>query len=140
MEYDIKDINLAAEGGLRSEWAEREMPVLRTIRERFEREKPLKGIKMAGCLHITAETSNLAKTLKAGGAEVTMCASNPLSTQDDIAAHLVSEGIPVFAISVALLKRGELVMGVVYEINRDECFHAIKGGGAFLNHMPILPR
>jgi adenosylhomocysteinase len=98
MEYDIKDINLAAHGALRSEWAEREMPVLRTIRERFEREKPLKGIKMAGCLHITAETSNLAKTLKAGGAEVTMCASNPLSTQDDIAAHLVSEGIPVFAI------------------------------------------
>lgn len=98
MEYDIKDINLAAQGALRSEWAEREMPVLRTIRERFEREKPLKGIKMAGCLHITAETSNLAKTLKAGGAEVTMCASNPLSTQDDIAAHLVSEGIPVFAI------------------------------------------
>jgi adenosylhomocysteinase len=98
MDYDIKDINLAAQGALRSEWAEREMPVLRTIRERFEREKPLKGIKMAGCLHITAETSNLAKTLKAGGAEVTMCASNPLSTQDDIAAHLVAEGIPVFAI------------------------------------------
>ena len=98
MEYDIKDINLAADGGLRSEWAEREMPVLRTIRERFEKEKPLKGIKMAGCLHITAETSNLAKTLKAGGADVTMCASNPLSTQDDIAAHLVAEGIPVFAI------------------------------------------
>ena len=98
MKYDIKDINLAPDGALRAEWAEREMPVLRSIKERFEKEKPLRGIKMAGCLHITAETANLAKTLKAGGAEVIMCASNPLSTQDDIAAHLVSEGIPVFAI------------------------------------------
>ena len=98
MNYDIKDLGLANEGALRSEWAEREMPVLRTIKERFAKEKPLKGIRLAGCLHITAETANLAHTLKAGGAELTLCASNPLSTQDDIAAHLVDSGIPIFAI------------------------------------------
>ena len=98
MDYDIKDINLANKGYLRAEWAEREMPVLRKIKHRFDKEKPLKGIKLAGCLHITAETANLAMTLKAGGAELTLCASNPLSTQDDIAAHLVENGIPIFAI------------------------------------------
>lgn len=98
MEYDIKDIGLASKGQLRAEWAEREMPVLRTIKERFAKEQPLKGIKLAGCLHITAETANLAHTLKAGGADLTLCASNPLSTQDDIAAHLVDSGIPVFAL------------------------------------------
>jgi len=98
MEYDIKDIGLASKGQLRAEWAEREMPVLRTIKERFAKEQPLKGVKLAGCLHITAETANLAHTLKAGGADLTLCASNPLSTQDDIAAHLVDSGIPVFAI------------------------------------------
>ena len=73
-----------------------EMPVLRKIRDRFYKEKPLKGIKLAGCLHITAETANLAMTLQAGGAVLTLCASNPLSTQDDIAAHLVENGIPIF--------------------------------------------
>ena len=99
MHYDIKDINLAPEGALRAEWAEREMPVLRGIKNRFFKEKPLKGIKISGCLHITAETANLAHTLVAGGAELSLCASNPLSTQDDIAAHLVSSGIPVFAIN-----------------------------------------
>ncbi|MDA1280563.1 MAG: adenosylhomocysteinase [Chloroflexi bacterium] len=98
MNYDIKDIALANKGALRTEWAEREMPVLRTIKERFAKEQPLKGLKLAGCLHITAETANLAHTLKAGGADLTLCASNPLSTQDDIAAHLVESGIPVFAI------------------------------------------
>ncbi|MBC63871.1 MAG: adenosylhomocysteinase [Chloroflexi bacterium] len=98
MDYDIKDINLAKKGYLRAEWAEREMPVLRKIKDRFDKEKPLKGIKLAGCLHITAETANLAMTLQAGGAELTLCASNPLSTQDDIAAHLVENGIPIFAI------------------------------------------
>ena len=98
MDYDIKDINLAKKGYLRAEWAEREMPVLRKIKDRFYKEKPLKGIKLAGCLHITAETANLAMTLQAGGAELTLCASNPLSTQDDIAAHLVENGIPIFAI------------------------------------------
>ena len=98
MDYDVKDMSLAPEGALRAEWASREMPVLRSIQERFAREQPLKGVKLAGCLHITAETANLAKALTAGGAELTLCASNPLSTQDDIAAYLVAEGIPVFAI------------------------------------------
>jgi adenosylhomocysteinase len=95
---DILDIELAREGELRTEWAEREMPVLRSIRERFEREKPLKGMRITGCLHITSETANLVTTLVAGGAEVTMCASNPLSTQDDVAAYLVSQGVSTFAI------------------------------------------
>lgn len=96
--YDIKDPALASEGQLRAEWAGREMPVLASIRERFEKEKPLKGTRIAGCLHITAETANLVEALVAGGAEVTMCASNPLSTQDDIAAFLVREGVPTYAI------------------------------------------
>ncbi|MSQ08130.1 MAG: adenosylhomocysteinase [Dehalococcoidia bacterium] len=98
MKYDIKDLKLAAEGALRAEWAGREMPVLKTIRDRFEKEKPLQGIRMAACLHVTAETANLVSTLRAGGADVIMCASNPLSTQDDIAAHLVKSGVPTFAI------------------------------------------
>jgi adenosylhomocysteinase len=99
MNYDIKDINLAAKGKLRIEWAEQSMPVLRLIRERFSKEQPLKGIRIAACLHVTTETANLARTLKAGGAEVALCASNPLSTQDDVAASLVKDyEIPVFAI------------------------------------------
>ena len=98
MDYDIRDIGLAEKGRLRAEWAEREMPVLRTIKERFAKEQPLNGIRLGGCLHITAETANLAHTLKAAGADLSLCASNPLSTQDDIAAHLVESGIPVFAI------------------------------------------
>ena len=99
MNSDIKDKNLVPKGKLRTEWAERNMPVLRLVKERFEREKPLKGIKISACLHVTSETANLMKTLKAGGAEVALCASNPLSTQDDVAAYLaVAEGIPVFAI------------------------------------------
>jgi len=97
--HDVKNLKLAKQGTLRVEWAERDMPVLRLIRERFAREKPLKGIRMACCLHVTTETANLARTLKAGGAEVRICASNPLSTQDDAAAAMVAEyGIPVFAI------------------------------------------
>jgi len=96
---DIKDPSLAAAGMLRIEWASREMPVLISIRERFAREKPLKGVQVSGCLHITSETANLALALKAGGADLTLCASNPLSTQDDVAAALVAEhGIPVYAI------------------------------------------
>ncbi len=99
LKADVKDLSLAREGQLHIEWASREMPVLRLIRERFAREKPLKGIRISGCLHITTETANLALTLKDGGAELALCASNPLSTQDDIAACLVVEhGIPVFAI------------------------------------------
>ncbi len=97
--HDVKDLALADEGRRRTEWAERSMPVLRLIRERFTREKPLKGKRLAACLHVTSETANLAATLKAGGAEVVLCASNPLSTQDDVAAHLVRDhGIRVFAI------------------------------------------
>ena len=99
VEYDVKDINLAPQGKQRIEWADREMPVLRLIRERFEAEKPLTGVKIAACAHITTETANLARTLQAGGAEAILIASNPLSTQDDVAASLVADwGIPVFAI------------------------------------------
>ena len=96
--YDVKDIALAAEGRIRIEWAYREMPVLKQIRERFIKEKPLKGIKMSACLHVTTETANLMLTLKDGGADVVLCASNPLSTQDDVAAALVEYGIPTYAI------------------------------------------
>ena len=96
---DVKDITLASEGVRRINWAEREMPVLRQIKERFIKEKPLKGLRIAGCLHVTSETANLAITLRDGGADVFLCASNPLSTQDDVAAALVSEyGIPTYAI------------------------------------------
>ncbi|HCU25046.1 MAG TPA: adenosylhomocysteinase, partial [Deltaproteobacteria bacterium] len=99
MNSDIRDKSLSNKGKLRMEWAERDMPVLRQIRQRFQQEKPLKGIKIAACLHVTTETGNLMTTLKEGGAEVTLCASNPLSTQDDLAATLVADyGIPVFAI------------------------------------------
>jgi adenosylhomocysteinase len=97
---DIKSIGLADEGKLRIEWAASRMPVLKLLRERFETEKPLQGIRISGCLHITTETANLALTLQSGGADVVLCASNPLSTQDDVAACLVAEhGIPVFAIN-----------------------------------------
>jgi adenosylhomocysteinase len=96
---DVKDLNLAAAGRKRIEWAEREMPVLRLIRERFEQERPLEGKKMVACCHITTETANLARALKAAGVEAVLIASNPLSTQDDVAAALVVEyGIPVYAI------------------------------------------
>ncbi len=99
MAYHVRDLALADRGKQRIEWAEREMPVLRLIRERFAREKPLQGIRIAACLHVTTETANLMRTLKAGGAQVVLTASNPLSTQDDVAAALVvHEGIPVFAI------------------------------------------
>ena len=96
---DVKDLSLAEAGRKRVDWAERDMPVLRAIRERFEKEKPLAGMRMSACLHVTAETANLARTLKAGGADLVLCASNPLSTQDDVAASLVKhDGIPVYAI------------------------------------------
>lgn len=100
MKYDIKDIALAAKGKQRIEWADRDMPVLQSIRERFEKTKPLKGYRMSACLHVTAETANLMRTLKAGGADMVLCASNPLSTQDDVASALVKHyGIPTFAIT-----------------------------------------
>src|ERR1700690_4064278 len=96
---EIKDINQAEGGRRRIDWAEREMPVLRQIRERFEKEKPLKGVRLSACLHVTTETANLARTLQAGGADLVLCASNPLSTQDEAAASLVVDhGISVFAI------------------------------------------
>jgi adenosylhomocysteinase len=97
--YDIKDLNLAEGGRRRIEWAEREMPVLRQIRERFLKEKPLKGMRVSACLHVTTETANLMRTLQDGGADVVLTASNPLSTQDDVAAALVNQfEIPVYAI------------------------------------------
>src|SRR5216117_2886571 len=97
--YDVKDLALAAEGKRRIEWADRQMPVLSAIRERFEQEQPLSGYRISACLHVTTETANLMRTLKAGGADVVLCASNPLSTQDDVAAALVDEfDIPTFAI------------------------------------------
>jgi adenosylhomocysteinase len=97
--YDIKDLALADEGKRRTEWAERSMPVLRQIRARFAKERPLKGIKLSACLHVTTETANLMQTLRAAGAEIALCASNPLSTQDDVAAHLVRDhGVHVYAI------------------------------------------
>jgi adenosylhomocysteinase len=99
MDYDVRDISLAEKGKLRVEWAVRSMPVLRLIQKRFERKKPLRGVRLAACLHVTTETAALMKTLKAGGAEVRLCASNPLSTQDDVAAFLAHGlNIPVFAI------------------------------------------
>ena len=97
--YDVKDIKLAKEGALRIEWANQSMPVLNRIEKRFAKEKPLKGVRLAACLHVTTETASLMKTLKAGGASVSLCASNPLSTQDDVAASLSkNDKIPVFAI------------------------------------------
>ncbi|SHG17871.1 adenosylhomocysteinase [Desulfacinum infernum DSM 9756] len=99
MDFHIKDEALAEKGRLRIEWAAKSMPVLRSIKERFEKEKPLAGVRIAACLHVTTETAALAQTLQAGGADVRLCASNPLSTQDDVAASLVvHDGIPVFAI------------------------------------------
>src|ERR1700761_5581982 len=97
--HDVRDLALAPEGLRRIMWADRQMPVLTAIRERFEAEQPLTGYRISACLHVTTETANLMRTLKAGGADVVLCASNPLSTQDDVAAALVSEyDISVFAI------------------------------------------
>src|SRR6266568_2496984 len=97
--YDIKDVSLAEPGLARVRWAEGQMPVLRRIRERFRRDKPLAGLRLGACLHVTTETANLMIALKAAGASITLCASNPLSTQDEVAAVLAGEfGIPTFAI------------------------------------------
>src|ERR1700751_6456605 len=97
VEFDVKDISLSGHGKQRIEWAEREMPVLRLIRERFGEEQPLKGVRLVACAHITTETANLARALQAGGADALLIASNPLSPQDDVAASLVSDcGISVF--------------------------------------------
>src|SRR5438477_7240264 len=118
--YDVKDLALAEEGRRRIEWADRQMPVLAAIRERFEAEQPLAGLRISACLHVTTETAHLMHTLQAGGADVTLCASNPLSTQDDVAAALVEEGISTFAI------KGE---------DRNTYFQHIK---AALDHAPQM--
>ncbi|HTR02985.1 MAG TPA: adenosylhomocysteinase [Thermoanaerobaculia bacterium] len=97
--HDVRDLGLASKGKARIEWADASMPVLRLIRERFEKERPLTGVRLSACLHVTSETANLARTLKAGGADLVLCASNPLSTQDDVAASLVADyGVAVYAI------------------------------------------
>ena len=96
--YDVKDMSLAEEGRLRIDWAAKEMPVVKLIKERFGKEKPLTGVRISACLHVTTETANLALALKEGGAKLVLCASNPLSTQDDVAAALVDYGVPVNAI------------------------------------------
>src|SRR3970040_2640830 len=98
LDYDVKDLSLATQGKLKIEWAGREMKVLEQIRKRFEKEKPLRGITLAACLHVTSETGNLMLTLRAGGAKPILCASNPLSNQEHVAASLAKNlGIPVFA-------------------------------------------
>src|SRR5215831_6661763 len=98
-DFDVADLSQAPGGKFRIDWAEQEMPVLRQIRERFAKEKPLKGLRISACLHVTTETANLMATLQAGGADIVLCASNPLSTQDDVAASLVANyEIPVYAI------------------------------------------
>ena len=121
MKYEIKDGGLASEGKKRIEWADNDMPVLKIIREKFAKEKPFKGLKMSACLHVTAETANLVRTLQAGGANIVLCASNPLSTQDDVAASLVKDyKIPVFAI------KGE---------NKDTFFKHLKSA---IEHKPNI--
>ena len=125
MGYDVKDVSLAEAGGLRIEYAEQHMPVLRDIRERFEKEKPLKGVRLGACLHVTTETANLMRTLKAGGAEVALCASNPLSTQDDVAAWLAADlKIPVFAVkgedNDTYYQHLESVIGLRPQISMDD--------------------
>jgi adenosylhomocysteinase len=145
--HDVKDLALAPDGVVRIEWADRQMPVLVAIRDRFEREQPLAGNRISACLHVTSETANLARTLRAGGADVVLCASNPLSTQDDVAAALVAEyGIPVFAIrgedeetyyshiSAAVdhhpqltMDDGADVIGVLHKDRRDQLTEIIGG-------------
>ncbi|MDD3471646.1 MAG: adenosylhomocysteinase [Syntrophaceae bacterium] len=128
MNYDVKDMSLAEAGKLRIEWAERSMPVLKMIRDRFAKERPLAGIKLAACLHVTTETAALVRTLAAGGADVYLCASNPLSTQDDVAAALVSEGYHVYSI------KGEDTETYYKHINAclDPCPHITMDDGADL--------
>jgi adenosylhomocysteinase len=120
-EFDVANLDFAPGGKLRIDWAEQDMPVLRSIRERFEREKPLKGLRVSACLHVTTETANLMATLQAGGADVVLCASNPLSTQDDVAASLVAHyEIPVYAV------RGE---------DNETYFSHLEAG---INHKPHI--
>ncbi|MBU1120245.1 adenosylhomocysteinase, partial [Candidatus Micrarchaeota archaeon] len=144
---DVKDLKLSEKGKQRIEWSDGQMPVVESIRQRFEKEKPLKGVRIAACLHVTAETANLMRTLKAGGAEAYLCASNPLSTQDDVAASLVKDyGIEVFAVNgednekyyshinsvldkkpnITMDDGGDLVSTI--HSKRKDCFEEIWGG------------
>src|SRR6187549_2960568 len=145
--HDVKDLALTPEGVRRIQWADRQMPVLAAIRERFEKEQPLSGYRVSACLHVTTETANLARTLQAGGADVLLCASNPLSTQDDVAAALVMEyGVAAYAIRgedhdtyyahihAALDHRPSIVMddgadllGVLHADRREGLFEVIVG-------------
>ncbi len=126
---DVRDYGLADKGKVRIEWADSTMPVLRMIRERFLDEQPLKGIRIGACLHVTTETANLVRTLKAGGAEVYLCASNPLSTRDDVCATLaVHEEIPVFA-----WYGEDLPVGPVHH------HHAAFGGALFTEGIAVVP-
>ena len=143
MVYDVKDLGLAKKGKLRIEWAERFMPVLGHIKKRFKKEKPLKGVRISACLHVTSETGNLMEVLKLGGADVRLTASNPLSTQDDVAASLVkNSGIPVFAI------KGEDNKTYYKHINQslDNSPHITMDDGADLvcaihsKHKELLPQ
>src|SRR6266516_4411493 len=118
--YDVKDLALAEGGKLRIEWADRQMPVLAAIRERFEREQPLAGHRISACLHVTTETANLMRTLQAGGADVVLCASNPLSTQDDIAAAVDHK--PHFT-----MDDGADVIGVLHSARREQLGEIIAG-------------
>ncbi len=124
MKNDVKDIKLAGKGQLRAEWAAQQMPVLEKIERKFTEKKPLKGVRVAACLHVTTETGNLMTTLKAGGAQVCLCASNPLSTQDDVAAYLVKRGIPTFAVkgesSGVFYKHIKAVLGEKPHITMDD--------------------
>src|SRR5262245_41574782 len=124
-EHDVKDLGLAEAGKLRIEWAEMSMPVLRQVRERFAKELPLKGVRLGACLHVTTETAVLMITLKAGGAQVALCASNPLSTQDDTAAALVREyGIPVYARkgedNATYYRHIDAVLGIRPQVTMDD--------------------
>lgn len=123
--YDVKDLDLADQGMLRIQWADQEMPVLRSIRDRFAAERPLEGVRLAACLHVTTETGNLMRTLQAGGAEIALCASNPLSTQDDVAAALVKEyGISVYAIkgedNDTYYRHVSLALDIVPQLTMDD--------------------
>src|SRR5206468_4221351 len=153
--FDVRDLALAPEGVRRIEWAERHMPVLAAIRERFERERPLAGYRVSACLHVTTETANLMRTLKAGGADIVLCASNPLSTQDDVAAALVEEyDVSVFAIKgedndtyyahidaavdhkpQLTMDDGADVIGVLHSARREQLGDIIAGNEAKTQHL-----
>jgi len=143
MKRDIKNIALAGEGKKRIEWAEREMPVLRLIKKRFAKEKPLKGIRLSACLHVTTETANLVSTLKAGGADVVVCASNPLSTQDDVAASLVTHNnIPVYAIcgenKQTYYKHLQSALAHKPEITMDDGADLVSALHSTHKHLPVF--